>query len=79
MSEESLKAIGVMFNGMQERPYAPAIPLYTDLVTRTTFGLEEGESLTEAVARKRKGFRVTSSDEVSGHGRGRTLGKGVTP
>ncbi len=64
MTDEHLEAIGVIFNGMQECPNAPAIPLYTDLVTKSTFSLGEGESLTGAVARKRREFGVTptSSD-----------------
>ena len=59
MTDEHLEAIGVTFNGMQESPNAPAIPLYTDLVTKSTFSLGEGESLTDAVARKRREFGVT--------------------
>ena len=62
MTDEHLEAIGVIFNGMQECPNAPAIPLYTDLVTKSTFSLGEGESLTEAVDRKRREFHATPSD-----------------
>jgi len=53
--------LGLKFNGMQERPRGPAVPLFTDpLETGTTFALRPGETLQEALARARERFSATS-------------------
>ena len=49
--------LGLKFNGMQERPHGPSVPLFTDsLETGTTFAQRPGESLQEALERARARF-----------------------
>jgi hypothetical protein len=49
--------LGLKFNGMQERPRGPAVPLFTDsLETGTTFAQRPGETLQEALERARARF-----------------------
>lgn len=60
MAEEA----GVKFEGMQnggENPY----PLFTDPETKSTFTLKEGESVTDALKRKREQFGQTEAQSPS--------------
>ena len=52
--EAEAKRLGVVFNGLQDRVGGkPPIPLFTDPELKTTFALQEGESLEQAIQRKR--------------------------
>lgn len=50
--------VGVHFLGMQKTRLGPPFPLFGDPVTRTTFTLQAGETLGEALARKRWQFGI---------------------
>jgi len=53
--------LGVKFNGMQQRPDGPPVPLFTDSPeTGTTFAQRPGETLQEALARARERFSATA-------------------
>jgi hypothetical protein len=48
----------VTFIGIQEQPSGlPGVPMYTDHVTGSTFVIEPGETLVQAVERKREQFK----------------------
>jgi hypothetical protein len=49
--------LGIIYNGLQETAHGGGIPLFTDLETRATFVLRSGETLPEALARKRAEFK----------------------
>lgn len=52
--------LGLLFNGMQERPGGPPVALFTDSQeTGTTFALRPGETLQEALVRARERFSAT--------------------
>lgn len=48
--------LGIKFNGMQERINKPPIPLFTDPKTGSSFTVEEGETLAEALSKLREKF-----------------------
>lgn len=58
------KKAGVTFNGMQESKTAPPMPVFTDPETKTTFMLNEGESIPEALSRKRQQFAAAKQPAI---------------
>ena len=51
--------LGIIFNGMQERLNKPSMPLFTDKETGSTFTPAEGETVQQALERKREEFKQT--------------------
>ncbi len=50
--------LGLLFNGMQQRINPqPPIALFTDQKTRTTFGVEPGQSIKSILTETRRKFR----------------------
>ena len=58
------KKAGVTFNGMQESKTAPPMPVFTDPETKTTFMLNEGESIPDALSRKRQQFAAAKQPVI---------------
>jgi len=61
--ESQAQVAGVIFEGMQERGRIGApIPLFTDPLTTTTFSLNDGETVHDALMRKRQEFGIGRND-----------------
>ena len=58
------KKAGVTFNGLQESKTAPPMPVFTDPETKSTFMLNEGESVSEALSRKRQQFAAAKKPAI---------------
>jgi hypothetical protein len=53
-----LENLKVIYNGMQEFPGRESMPVYTDMVTKSSFVVGDNETLEEALARVRKRFGI---------------------
>ena len=63
--QKQADALKITFNGMQERLNKPPLPMFTDNKTGTTFTLEEGESVRQALGRKRKEYKVAKPEPIT--------------
>jgi hypothetical protein len=60
--KQEAEKLGIKFNGIQKGIKGEEIPLFTDLKTKSTFAKKEGETLAEALTRKRKEFGITGNE-----------------
>jgi hypothetical protein len=66
--ESEAKKHNVIFNGMQERLKKPPIPLFTHPTLKTTFTVNDGETLQQAIDRKFAEQKAAESKEAIAHG-----------
>jgi hypothetical protein len=56
--QDEAATFNLTFNGMQEMPSGPAIPVYTDNVTGSSFMVEKGKKTVDALNDTRRNFGV---------------------